>query len=412
MSRENFVLLKELLRDTKDGDWGQAEPSDDHVEVHVIRGTDFPRVRTGNNITVPVRFFSKRTAHRRILEPNDILIETAGGSRDRPTGRTMLVTEEILARLPGKASCASFARFLRVDPSKADPRYIYWYLQNLYNSGAMWRHQVQHTGVARFQYTRFAETEEIALPPFYTQRAVSDMLCALDDKIAVNERIAATAREINEAEFEYVLGQDETETVLLREIASKITRGIAPKYSDSDDDLIVLNQKCIRDGRVNMAPARRTLREKASPVKRLNRHDVLINSTGVGTLGRVALWTRTEEATVDTHITIVRFDQDKVDQVCAGFSVLRAQRNIEALGQGSTGQTELRRVQLENLEVSLPTISHRPALRAKLDALEERGGAAIRESCTLAELRDTLLPQLMSGKLRVRDAERIVESST
>lgn len=33
------------------------------------------------------------------------------------------------------------------------------------------------------------------------------------------------------------------------------------------------------------------------------------------------------------------------------------------------------------------------------------------ESRALAALRDTLLPQLMSGKLRVRDAEKIVEDA-
>ncbi|MGW1627134.1 restriction endonuclease subunit S, partial [Streptomyces sp. NPDC002172] len=34
-----------------------------------------------------------------------------------------------------------------------------------------------------------------------------------------------------------------------------------------------------------------------------------------------------------------------------------------------------------------------------------------RESRTLATLRDTLLPQLMSGKLRIRDAEKVVEDA-
>jgi type I restriction enzyme S subunit len=40
-----------------------------------------------------------------------------------------------------------------------------------------------------------------------------------------------------------------------------------------------------------------------------------------------------------------------------------------------------------------------------------RATQAEQESSTLAALRDTLLPQLMSGKLRVRDAEWIVEDA-
>jgi len=44
-----------------------------------------------------------------------------------------------------------------------------------------------------------------------------------------------------------------------------------------------------------------------------------------------------------------------------------------------------------------------------LEGLSEVTEGAVLESVRLAELRDTLLPQLMSGKLRVRDAERAVE---
>jgi type I restriction enzyme S subunit len=36
-----------------------------------------------------------------------------------------------------------------------------------------------------------------------------------------------------------------------------------------------------------------------------------------------------------------------------------------------------------------------------------RAAAAVRESRTLAALRDTLLPKLISGELRVKDAERL-----
>jgi type I restriction enzyme S subunit len=35
-----------------------------------------------------------------------------------------------------------------------------------------------------------------------------------------------------------------------------------------------------------------------------------------------------------------------------------------------------------------------------------------RESCTLAALRDTLLPKLISGELRIRDVERMVGDAT
>ena len=159
------ATLRDLLITTKDGDWGNESPADGFVPYRVIRGTDFPSVRLGDMSSVPVRYLSESTVHRRTLAPDDILLETAGGSPDRPTGRSLLIKQRLLSSLDLPATCASFARFLRVDRKRAEPKYVYWFLQYLYASGQMEEHQVQHTGVARFQYTKFAESQEIPLPP-------------------------------------------------------------------------------------------------------------------------------------------------------------------------------------------------------------------------------------------------------
>ncbi|MFD3651594.1 restriction endonuclease subunit S [Streptomyces cyaneofuscatus] len=251
----------------------------------------------------------------------------------------------------------------------------------------------------------------VVTPPRREQESIAAVLGALDDKIAVNERVAATAREIGLTFYSQSLHDDDSVEVAVESVTSTLTRGVAPKYTDSSDELTVLNQKCIRNGRVNLEPSRLTLREKVKAPKLLQLNDVLVNSTGVGTLGRVARWTLDLDATVDSHITIVRFNEDKVDPVCAGFAMLRAQPEIEAMGEGSTGQTELRRAQVGALELTLPGPAGQKELRPKLEALEERADQALRESLALADLRNTLLPQLTSGKLRVRDAEKIVEDA-
>ncbi|MFI9493454.1 hypothetical protein ACIG8K_18070 [Streptomyces halstedii] len=263
------------------------------------------------------------------------------------------------------------------------------------------------------QHFNVASAKRLALnlPSLAEQRAIVEVLGALDDKITVNERVAARARELGLTSYSQSLHDDDSVEVVVESVTAALTRGVAPKYTDSSDELTVLNQKCIRDGRVNLEPSRLTLREKVKAPKMLQLNDVLVNSTGVGTLGRVARWTFGLDATVDSHITIVRFNEDKVDPVCAGFAMLRAQPEIEAMGVGSTGQTELRRSQVGELKLTLPGLTGQKELRPKLDALEERADQALRESLALADLRDTLLPQLMSGRLRVRDAERIVEEA-
>jgi type I restriction enzyme S subunit len=196
------TLLRDLLVTTKDGDWGKENPEDGYVPYHIIRGTDFPDVRVGDLSSVPLRYLPEHTVKRRTLEPDDILIETAGGTRDRPTGRTLLITEKVLSRFRGPVTCASFARFLRIDRKQAYPRFVFWYLQHLYDKGEMSQHQVQHTGVARFQYTRFAETQNVPLPPLAEQKAIAAVLGALDDKIELNRRMNATLEAMARALFQ------------------------------------------------------------------------------------------------------------------------------------------------------------------------------------------------------------------
>lgn len=88
-------------------------------------------------------------------------------------------------------------------------------------------------------------------------------------------------------------------------ISSLVTRGIAPKYDDSSDQ-IVLNQKCIRDHTIDISLSRRHLPKKINE-KWISKGDLLINSTGTGTLGRVAqVWFEANNMTVDSHVTIVR----------------------------------------------------------------------------------------------------------
>src|SRR5437867_3046627 len=91
--------LRKLLTTTKDGDWGKDSPATGLVPYRVIRGTDFPSVRVGDTSSVPIRYLNESTVHRRTLAADDILLETAGGSPDRPTGRSLLIKQKLLASL-------------------------------------------------------------------------------------------------------------------------------------------------------------------------------------------------------------------------------------------------------------------------------------------------------------------------
>ncbi|WP_433500550.1 restriction endonuclease subunit S [Sphaerimonospora sp. CA-214678] len=406
MAEWPLVRFEELAAKEKSSfskPYGSAYTKEDYVStgVPLVRGVNLGAGRFHDDDFVFITPEKADSLPGANLTPGDLVITHRGTigqvsmiPRSPKHERYVLSTSQVKARL---------------DASRALPEFYYYWLLSPAGQREILQH-VSTVGVPGLvQPVATVKSFKVPHPPLGEQQAVATVLSTLDDKIAVNERIAATSRELGLALFaQALLDEDPLETAV-ESIVSTLTRGVTPKYSESPDDLIVLNQKCVRDGRVNLKPSRLTLREKVKVPKLLQANDVLVNSTGVGTLGRVARWTCDIDATVDSHIAIVRFDPTKVDPVCAGFAMLRAQTEIEALGEGSTGQTELSRAQLGALEIALPNPDRQHELREKLDSLEEQADQAMAESAVLAALRDTLLPQLMSGRLRIRDAEKIVE---
>jgi type I restriction enzyme, S subunit len=153
-----------------------------------------------------------------------------------------------------------------------------------------------------------------------------------------------------------------------------INRGAAPSYV-SEGGAVVLNQKCVRAQRVDYGPARRTDvgKRPVAADRWLQPYDILVNSTGVGTLGRVGQVLRLDEpTTVDSHITIVRPDPSKVDARYLGFAMRHLEHQIEALGEGSTGQTELSRARLAEFRLRVPPMNSQQAIAAVLAAIDDR----------------------------------------
>ena len=192
-------------------------------------------------------------------------------------------------------------------------------------------------------------------------------------------------------------------SVTLGSLTSLVSRGIAPKYTD-DSTQIVLNQKCIRDHYIDISLARRH-NPKVINEKWLQYGDLLINSTGEGTLGRAAqVWFVPENMTVDSHVTIVR---PKAPHLLfyIGLWGISHEREIEALHTGSTGQTELPRERVKAMGLRLPDNDTLARFNAVIAPIVSLIITNQQENVRLASVRDSLLPKLMSGEIDVSDIQ-------
>ena len=249
---------------------------------------------------------------------------------------------------------------------------------------------------------------EVEVPPMEEQKKVVAILDCIDKKIKanwnINDNLMQQAVTIFKSWFvEYSpfdgIEPKEWETVNLEKITSFISRGIAPKYSDNSDQ-IVINQKCIRNHMIDLSQAR-THTPKVINEKWLRFGDLLINSTGDGTLGRAAqVWFQPQNITVDSHVTVVRPAKENLIFYIGLWGVLH-EREIESLHTGSTGQTELPKERVKALELHLPDNGTLDRFNTLIAPMAAAIVSKQNENNKLATLRDALLPKLMSGEIDV-----------
>lgn len=248
----------------------------------------------------------------------------------------------------------------------------------------------------------------VPVPPQSVRNEIIAVLRPIDEKIecnnAINDNLIQQAVTIFKSWFvEYSpfdgIEPKEWETVNLEKITSLISRGIAPKYSDNSDQ-IVINQKCIRNHMIDLSQAR-THTPKVINEKWLRFGDLLINSTGDGTLGRAAqVWFQPQNITVDSHVTVVRPAKENLIFYIGLWGVLH-EREIESLHTGSTGQTELPKERVKALELHLPDNGTLDRFNTLIAPMAAAIVSKQNENNKLATLRDALLPKLMSGEIDV-----------
>ncbi|MDA5146493.1 restriction endonuclease subunit S [Streptomyces sp. AD681] len=250
------------------------------------------------------------------------------------------------------------------------------------------------------------------LPSRGEQDAVAEVLVALDEKIVLNEQHAETALEL----AGYLYERESAEHGRWSESALKDTAkwlsGGTPRTSEPSywgGDIPWISAASLK------TPWLYTSERSVTELG-------VQNGTRLVPKGAILFVVRGMSLTTEFRVGIaqreVAFGQDckaliphaSIDPVTL-FLAIRAQSPkilgmVDLAGHG-TGRLVTERV--ANLRVRLPHGEAAAGFAARAGALMHRAVAVTNENRTLADLRDTLLPQLLSGKLRVKDAVRTVE---
>jgi len=145
--------------------------------------------------------------------------------------------------------------------------------------------------------------------------------------------------------------------IKLGDACFSVKRGISPKYVENDG-IVVINQKCVRNGALSFFEARLTSRNtKIGKDKFIINGDILINSTGTGTLGRSAPFIGKKDfkqLTADSHVAIVRPDPKKTNPLYLAYQIGLMEPVIINMAKGATNQVELSPVELKELKLFVP----------------------------------------------------------
>jgi len=177
---------------------------------------------------------------------------------------------------------------------------------------------------------------------------------------------------VNEIYFELPTGW---QWVRFDDICSYIQRGKGPKYVEKSD-IPVVSQKCIQWDGFKLDRARfisSSTLEKYNEGRFLCTGDLLWNSTGTGTIGRVNVYVHEDNSydkvVADSHVTVVRPILLNSRFIYGWIASPMIQNEIEEMASGTTNQIELNLSTIKNHLVPLPPLEEQRRIVAKVDQL-------------------------------------------
>jgi type I restriction enzyme M protein len=181
---------------------------------------------------------------------------------------------------------------------------------------------------------------------------------------------------------------------VLGDLLSYCKRAPQPKY-DPTGEILVLNSQQVGEHFCNLDGAERTSQEywDKKPAARVKKYDVLVNSTGIGTIGRVNCVLHDEPTVVDNHVSILRVKPGSVDPLyLAVFLNSRLGREQTYRWQsGSSGQIELYPDDIKRFVVVVPDPDVQAGIASDLQAAYD----ALRVASGLAQAAETSVEDLI-----------------
>lgn len=406
--------------DTLNGLWtGKKKP---FVEAGVIRNTNFTPSGAIDYSNIAYLEVEEKQLLKRRLEAGDIILERSGGGPKQPVGRVVFFNRE-----DGDFSFSNFTSAIRVkDKTKFDPRFVFYGLMELYQSGKTEDLQLRTTGIRNLDFTAYKERARFPFIPLPEQKKIAEILSTVQRAIEEQERIIQITTELKKALMQKLFTeglqnepQKQTEIGPVPEswatptVESVCTiKASAMSYSQLETASNVANGVNVIGIKVsdmnlpgNEIEFRSANLERQLPEKEALKRTVPTNSIVFPKRG-AAIATNKKRLTTGWTVldpNLIAVMPTKVVNHRYLFHWFNTFDLKKITDPGPTPQ--LNKKDIAPLKFPMPPIEEQEAIAASIDAAEVKATLHIRKRDQFQNLFRTLLHELMTAKTRVHDLE-------
>ena len=372
------------------------------------------------------RLFANSSKSQRRLSPGDVLVGIIG-----TFGNAYLYKNQ------DHFGMSSAVALLRPDQSRLEPRFLYYVVTSPIFRGA---HSAYKAGSVQ-GYTNIPTIKElpVPIPPLPEQRAIAHILGTLDDKIELNRRLNETLEAIARALFKSWFVDFDPVRAKAEGPDAGLPPHLAALFPDRFEDSELGEIPAVWDvGSVYQvaeviygAPFRSALFNEEGiglpliRIRDLDTHEPKVftpeehpkgyrvqpGDLVVGMDGefRAHLW-HGRESWLNQRVCCFRAKSDN-PRSFVHYSIDEPLRFFEESKTGTT-VIHLGKADIDTFRIVVPPKPVLAAFGQVVSPIDSRLVCGAAESRTLAALRDALLSKLISGELRVKDAERLAEAHT
>jgi type I restriction enzyme S subunit len=268
---------------------------------------------------------------------------------------------------------------------------------------------------------------KVPFPPLPEQRAIAEVLGALDDKIAANSRLTEILDSYFMARWSALSVNDSSKKVKLAALVGDVIGGdwgTSESAVPSTEEVLCIRGADIADlqGSGLGSMPRRFIKPNSLRRRKLEHMDLVVEMSGgspTQSTGRVVLITNAMLKRLPLPLSSSNFCRivrlGNFQDAYFVYALLRESWVRGEFFQFENGSTGIKNLAFADFcsvkEVRMPGQRHLQEFNQLADGLFMQMQSLGEESAGLAATRDALLPQLMSRKLRVKDAEKVLENA-